>query len=638
MDASSVVTDWLEGSVVELHGLKARPELNGVKATVLKSLPENIERGRVRLQLMHGDAIELSIKPSNLRLIHDSLCEAFSGEGDEFEESEEEDEEDDLYGDSDEEMDARALGRSSKPKDGWCQGIFNKVQQGAAPKKAKSDTTNESPSTEACAGVKVSKTSEASQSEEKTLWCYGCFKECPSPTRSLQRCSKCGVAVFCSRECQRQVFPFHKLSCGVPEKEKVSALRGDRVLAALQREFGGAGPSPHTALLLARIRELLILRYEGGRKEKKLLGVDPDDVGMELHTMARVFFPSEAHCVQYYSMFWAAPGMPEFLLGTPLVTGVKQVPNEYTGKDKFGISLEDRASMSVDDDIFSTPTLAGYQYAFFHFNFLVRSITKEASSGPSICSVNSGQSALRRELPCFQAAARRLGVLYVTSCETCGDSLASGPGAMLMLCAGEPSLRREFLAIGLGRAALHEAQTAASKRTAKKLLKSIPSSDWHALPVEQAALLSSDLAHSLLERHWGDSDDEDDATDNLSTIAREVLNTLFRRQSLEGVVPTRAADVIMEAALKLGRRSDLTTRAFWHFVKHEWLAGAAVFDAGKATAAWKKRSDDRFLFFSKGGADSSEKTANRKAYLHHLEAAMIDDAEREEWTFMFKDE
>lgn len=208
-------------------------------------------------------------------------------------------------------------------------------------------------------------------------------------------------------------------------------------------------------------------------------------------------------------------------------------------------------------------------------------------------------------------------------------------------------MRKKFLAIGLGRAALHEALTAASKRIAKQLLRSIPMNDWQCLPVEQAALFAADLTECLLERHWGDDDDSgaEDGEESLNTIEKQLLNSLMRRQTLQGLVPMQSAREIIESILKLGRRSQLPIRAFWHFVLHSWLQDSkqptpdgGVFDASAAVAAWKKLDEERFSFSSSKEISAEEKAARKKAYLDHLSAAMVDGREREEWDFLFKED
>ena len=290
------------------------------------------------------------------------------------------------------------------------------------------------------------------------------------------------------------------------------------------------------------MRSLLIAAYTGKEKKsaRRSLGHDPDDVGMELHTMARVFMPCEEELQSYYNYFWAAPGMPEFLLGTELSTSRKHVPGEFRGRDEWGHHPED---YDMDEGFREGASMAGYQFAFFHFNFLARSIIMEGSRGMNMSDVNSCVAPLRKDAPYFKAAAHRLGILYLSSCRTCGDSLCAGPGAMLMLCAAEPELRRKFLSLGLGRAALHEVQTAASRQTALQLLESVPLSEWQQLPIQEAALLAGNLVECL----QGGEEEEDNVR-----AAQKVLNALLRKQTIGGLSPSDHAVEIMEQVLAFG--------------------------------------------------------------------------------------
>ncbi|KAI9010173.1 hypothetical protein DFJ74DRAFT_686262 [Hyaloraphidium curvatum] len=43
--------------------------------------------------------------------------------------------------------------------------------------------------------------------------CVACSKSTTDPKRDFQRCSRCGSAYYCSRECQRQDWPHHKAAC-----------------------------------------------------------------------------------------------------------------------------------------------------------------------------------------------------------------------------------------------------------------------------------------------------------------------------------------------------------------------------------------------------------------------------------------
>lgn len=307
---------------------------------------------------------------------------------------------------------------------------------------------------------------------------------------------------------------------------------------------------------------------------------------------ARVFAPEES-LASLYRILWAAPGFPEFLLQTPLCTMTaqerqKRVLASLNDEEEEDDDDEDMDAMMMwggDDDT----DMAAYQFAFFHFNFLVRSVTKEGVYGNLMSEVNAGRAPLRRELPCFSVAARRLGELYVESSAACGDALCAGPGALTVLLAGEPALRRELLGIGLGPVVLEEVESAASKSSALDLLLSIPEADWQAMPVAASAKLAGDLANRLNETNrfsvrdvprmakdfpqMDVSEFEDAEEEPKETAYRKILNVLFRRNTLDGLAPTKNAKEIMEAVLELkGMRKmghadcEVEARAFFHFV------------------------------------------------------------------------
>ncbi|KAL0575626.1 hypothetical protein V5O48_006351 [Marasmius crinis-equi] len=70
---------------------------------------------------------------------------------------------------------------------------------------------------EALGGTKWMKKRNAMTSKNfirQTRACYNCgFQENPSVSKKLMRCSKCQFTVYCSRECQREHYPFHKITC-----------------------------------------------------------------------------------------------------------------------------------------------------------------------------------------------------------------------------------------------------------------------------------------------------------------------------------------------------------------------------------------------------------------------------------------
>mmetsp|Transcript_35623 Transcript_35623/g.83321 ORF Transcript_35623/g.83321 Transcript_35623/m.83321 type:complete len:573 (+) Transcript_35623:73-1791(+) len=565
------------GSLVVLKGLKSTPELNGAEAEVIPpQAGQSPERVAVRLLCGSGSGRVLAVKPENFTELEVSDRDEFTGCLPAIDSSDEEEE--------DEEVD-------------------QEEQKAAA-----TAATNS-------AGEPARPTAQAHG------WCYGCFKR--FPRSALQRCSKCSTALFCSRGCQRSCHPFHKRSCAPPEPEVVSRMSGPAVLQKLKSDFGGVGPSPNSALLLARMRELLVEYYAASKRNRRgcRLRMDPNEVGMEIHTMARIFAPEE-HCMLYYSQFWAAPGMPEFLLNTPLSQAAVAQGDEdgdsstlkYQGRDLRGRSAEESEDM------------AGYQFGFFHFTFMVNSICKEGSSmGSKFSSVNAGCSPLRRDLPAFEAAARRTGLLYVSSVEKCGDALAVGPGCLLVLCASEPAMRKEFLEAGLARAILNDLRTGASKRKAKELLASIPLSDFHELSVEQAAFLAADFVEALADNDLGDEEEE-----GSEEVVKKVLLALFTRQTLEGKVPTKNARAIMEKVLDLGLRTDVMTRAFFHFALEQ--QATRCWDPMAVLEDWEKCRDAGFSHSRKRPAGDRELHATYKKHM----AAVMSSSERREWNFIFK--
>ena len=305
---------WAVGERVVIQGLQSAVELNGQEGVVLEPLAENIAKGRVRVRVAGR---ELAVRPEALVLL--------DGEEDleMDEEVEEEEEESDEEFEDDETCD-EAL-EDVKPQESF---------------------------------VSAPPNSKPPNSQQSVIWCYGCFKE--MKRSEANRCSKCRVAMFCSRDCQKKCHPYHQVSCRVPNLEGVKALRGSQVLHLLQQQFHGGGPRPETACLLARMRSLLVCAYSSSRKEakeaRKSLGDDLNDIGLELHTMARIFMPSEEELKSYYNYFWAAPGMPEFLLGTELSTSRKHVPGKFHGRDEHGRFPED---YDMNEDFGEGESMAG---------------------------------------------------------------------------------------------------------------------------------------------------------------------------------------------------------------------------------------------------------------------------------------
>ena len=100
--------------------------------------------------------------------------------------------------------------------------------------------------------------------------------------------------------------------------------------------------------------------------------------------MARVFIPSEEALLSYYNHFWAAPGMPEFLLGTELSTSRKHVPGEFRGRDECGRFPED---YDIDEDFGEGQSMAGRGGDMLCFAALCRRICKAKCSKVKSCTV-----------------------------------------------------------------------------------------------------------------------------------------------------------------------------------------------------------------------------------------------------------
>ena len=60
--------------------------------------------------------------------------------------------------------------------------------------------------------------------------------------------------------------------------------------------------------------------------------------------------------------------------------------------------------------------------------------------------------------------------------------------------------------------------------------------------------------------------------------------------------------------------------------------------ASASVAAWGKLDQGRFSLKSSLEIDAEEMVALKKAYLDHLTSAIVNETEREEWSFMFKDD
>ena len=65
--------------------------------------------------------------------------------------------------------------------------------------------------------------------------CIGCGK-----TEQLQVCAKCRTAKFCSRECQRRMWPAHKQACNAWAEQKATAAAADDYAEEAEEDVAAA--------------------------------------------------------------------------------------------------------------------------------------------------------------------------------------------------------------------------------------------------------------------------------------------------------------------------------------------------------------------------------------------------------------
>ncbi len=244
-----------------------------------------------------------------------------------------------------------------------------------------------------------------------------------------------------------------------------------------------------------------------------------DHVGEELHATTRSFVIGEDVLGDFYRNHWATPGMPEFLLNTPMLeikkkkTGVVHTAEQkdhaskghhdrennsdkqYTGGEK---SSKNSAIITAPwaprfaGYIFSEAPTGAREFGYFLFNFLVRSINTEGTLDPMSVlnrtmntngtSGNEGAGALRplADRPFLHVAAKHILTQYVQSVHGVGDVLAMGAGVSLRLFKTYPDKYLPFALdeLGWGRCILEEVWRSMSKRMALDALQSVPTKTW----------------------------------------------------------------------------------------------------------------------------------------------------------------
>ena len=146
--------------------------------------------------------------------------------------------------------------------------------------------------------------------QEQRRWCYHCFaSNQDDESKRFLKCTRCGVARYCNRDCQRGNWKFHKQSCRKMTegmKSTIDALTADECVSELRRLHGSGGFDVNTAFYLKRIEHLI---------QHRLLD-NEHDIGYALHCKIIRRVP----LIPYFRSFFACPGIPEFMLNTPCIT------------------------------------------------------------------------------------------------------------------------------------------------------------------------------------------------------------------------------------------------------------------------------------------------------------------------------
>ena len=108
-------------------------------------------------------------------------------------------------------------------------------------------------------------------------------------------------------------------------------------------------------------------------------------------------------------------------------------------------------------------------------------------------------------------------------------------------------------------------------------------------------------------------------------MARNVMNALFRCQTMSGLRPSKMARKLLEHVLTLGLRCEAPTRAFFHLLE-KYKESEEAFDADRDMKAWHEISEQRF---------GKREAGQRAKYLYHMSEVMTKQ-ERREWDFLFQ--
>lgn len=174
--------------------------------------------------------------------------------------------------------------------------------------------------------IPVQQTTEEVPTSKNRKFCYGCFRE-STPEPPLLQCQKCRIALFCTRDCQKHVHPYHKQSCLentllAKMHAYYQTLNGVQCLRQLQTAlftpYREAEKDKSTALnfvfAMSRIRSQLINYCVGQGKsghfggfddedEEDGLGMEIGEFGLQLHQTAMRCFMSTDKMRELWASF-----------------------------------------------------------------------------------------------------------------------------------------------------------------------------------------------------------------------------------------------------------------------------------------------------------------------------------------------
>ena len=243
-------------------------------------------------------------------------------------------------------------------------------------------------------------------------YCAGCYLY--KPRNSLSLCSKCQCTQFCSKECQRSIWRYHKIHCSLPD-DNIKTYDKDTCMKCIEDDMKKDKPgSKNIAYVLRRLYELL--------RDDSTIGDDAGQIGYTLHSLTRMPMCVQSPRTDYYMSLWAAPGMATFLLGqcienVPRMGGVHAYVKYQLYQE---LSEEEKASKSFesDDDYYGSNTC---EFTYFLFYILLRTACVQSLDMSELAT----KTISIRQNPPAKAAAKRAIKMW-SSLEYSGDSMAGG--------------------------------------------------------------------------------------------------------------------------------------------------------------------------------------------------------------------